>query len=336
MASGYRGNAVELWTGNEYLVWGGQIDGDGSEQVDGWMYDPAEKSTTDIPAGPISLSDRPAGVWTGDELMVAGGRPLGVDNSSGDVGAAGYDPSTESWRELAAPPPEARGSTIGAAWTGTEMLVVTDGVKPEHAFHSYDAANDAWRALASPAEAGSSGQLHWTGDQLILWTTGPNGGPDVGQRYDPQADQWTPLPSSTPEAEPWHASSIWTGDELVVWGINIGPDQTVTVGYRWTPGDDEWIRMSPAPIDPVNWGEWTPGSQTVGFDPETGLVVVVSVDPGVGTDTKRPVLTYNPKTDRWEQISAQKGLRHQSSGVIGAGQVFVPNKAAPVGLASTG
>lgn len=334
-ASGYRGNAVELWTGSEYLVWGGQVDDDGSEQVDGWMYDPVESSTTDVPAGPISSSDRPAGVWTGEELIVAGGQPLDSVGSSGYVGAAAYDPSNESWRKLSTFPRNALGPKIGAVWTGSEMLVVTDVVTPVHSLSAYDPATDAWRVLTPPGEAGPSGQVHWTGDQLILWTTGRNYGPDFGQRYDPQADRWTPLPSLPPDATPAKASSVWTGDELVVWGINHGPDDTVTNGYRWSPTDDVWTPMSPAPIDPVVWGKWTPGSQAVGFDADTGLVVVVSVDPSVGAEEQRPVMTYDPDADRWELISTQQGLGRLSAGVVGAGLMFVPNKDQPVGLAAT-
>ena len=76
------------------IVWGGW---DGSLLNTGARYDPVSNSWvgTTTTVGAIPRQEH-VGVWTGDRMIVWGGRN-GVDASSSLNSGAIYNPSTDSW-----------------------------------------------------------------------------------------------------------------------------------------------------------------------------------------------------------------------------------------------
>lgn len=107
-----------VWTGQQFLVWGGQ--GNGVLLGDGGRFDPATGTWQ-----PLALAGAPAprrghnALWTGREMLILGGEiALGATAT-----AYAYSPQTDSWRELsqAGNPPARHGAA--AVWTGTEALV---------------------------------------------------------------------------------------------------------------------------------------------------------------------------------------------------------------------
>lgn len=334
------GTAATAWTGTEYLVWGGQASRDGSGRADGWRYDPATGKTRTIPVAPIAPRDSAAGAWTGTELIVCCGIPIGEGPSYDTASAAAYDPATDRWRVLAPPPPETAPYTLGAAWTGSELLVVsTVRALPGYAstdllLHAYDPGTDTWSRRADAHGGDRVGHPLWTGEELIVWTTGDTStsGHDRGQRYDPRSDTWTALPNLPEDHHPWYASAAWVDGQLVVWGIDQR-DDLATVGYRWRPGEDAWRSMADAPVEIESWSEGTPGSQTFAVDPDTGRLLVVSVHPGSegdGTSDVRPLLSYDPVADRWEYLGEVPALGWHRSALVVNGQVLQPDRADPV------
>jgi hypothetical protein len=319
--------AATAWTGTEFLVWGGQAGADGTGRADGWRYDPATGDVRDIPVAPIAPRDEAVGAWTGTELIVCCGLPVGEGPAYDTASAAAYDPTTDRWRVLASPPPETSGFTLGAVWTGEELLVVTGRL-----LHAYDPSADAWARRAEAPDGDALGQLIWTGEELIVWSTGSALGPDRGQRYDPASDTWTALPELPDDPRPWYASAAWVDDQLVVWGIDQ-QDDLATVGYRWQPGDATWRPMADAPVTIERWGEWTPGSQTLAVDPDTGRLLVVSVHPGTEGDEAgdvRPLLAYDPVADRWELLGEVPALGYARWALVADGRVLQPDRADPV------
>lgn len=313
-----RNGAVEAWTGTEYLVWGGQGASDGTGRADGWRYDPATGDIRTIPVAPIAPRDQAAGAWTGEELFVCCGLPVSHGPEYDTASAAAYDPVENTWRTLARPPAETEGYTLGAVWTGTDMLVVSAIEDDRFAITdlvllAYDPVTDTWSRRADPLFGDRIGHLAWTGTELVVWTTGYTAPPfdELGQIYDPANDTWTELPQLPEEHRPTYASAVWAGDQLVVWG-NDQTDDTAAVGYRWRPGDEVWRPMAAAPIAPVEWGEWTPGSQTLGFDRSTGRVIVVSLHPGDEGRT-RPLLAYDPVEDAWTHLGTAPALGYSRS-----------------------
>jgi hypothetical protein len=326
--------AATAWTGTEYLVWGGQASHDGTGRADGWRYDPETGETEDIPLAPIAPRDEAAGAWTGTELIVCCGVEVGPGPDYDTASAAAYDPSEDRWRVLAPPPREAAGHTLGAVWTGAEMLVVTAIEGPGAAdllLHAYDPATDTWSRRADPLGGDRGGQLIWTGDELVVWPPGRAPGRETGQRYDPSSDTWTALPELPDDHRPWYASAAWVDGQLVVWGIDQ-QDDLATVGYRWQPGDVAWRPMAPAPVEVERWGEWTPGSQTFAVDISDDDLFVVSVHPGTESgDNVRPLLSYDPVGDYWSLFGEVPALGYEySTIVVGGWLALQPDRADPV------
>lgn len=330
-----RTGAAEAWTGTEYLVWGGQGASDGTGRADGWRYDPATGATRTIPVAPIAPRDQAAGAWTGEELIVCCGRPVGQGLGYDTASAAAYDPEADTWRTLAKPPPETNGYTLGAVWTGTEVLVVSAIEDARHSttdlrLFAYDPAADTWSRRTDPLFGDRIGHLAWSGTHLVAWTTGFTAPAytDQGQIYDPVDDTWTELPPLPGEHRPTYASAVWAGDQFVVWG-NDQTDDTAAVGYRWRRGDESWRPMAPAPIAPVSWGEWTPGSQSLGFDERTGRVIVVSLHRG-DDGTVRPLLAYDPVQDDWTDLGTAPGLGYSQPVLLADDLVLQPARDVPI------
>lgn len=325
--------AVEVWTGAEYLVWSGQVGDDSRVRADGWRYDPATGTTRDIPVAPIAPRSGAAGVWTGSELIVCCGQAgfggegtVGEGDAYDTTSAAAYDPATDKWRVLA-PPPEGRAGS-GAAWTGSEMLVLanTGNLRgpDKPALFAYDPSTDAWSTrTAGPIV----GQVAWTGDRLVVLA------PDTRSAvYDPAADTWSDLPAIPDDHPVYDGSIAWVDDQLVVWG-NDQRDDSETVGYRLRLGDDAWRSMAEAPIPPIDWYEGTPGSQTLVVDEATGRLVVYPAhgyERGGGTGNSPPtLLTYDPEEDQWRDLGVTAVGGYAPYLTIVDGRVLVPDRAAP-------
>lgn len=335
------GSAVEVWTGSEYLVWSGQVGGDGRGRADGWRFDPATGTTRDIPIAPIAPRDSAAGVWTGTTLLVCCGNAVGEGPAYDTVSAAAYDPAADTWQPVAPPPAGAAGYTVGAAWSGSEMLVVVQlGDPGAEAFgnkglglYAYDPVTDTWDERAKPIWGDRFGEVVWTGDRLVIWSQRAPG-VDGGVVYDPAADRWSWLPELPKDAPVYYGSAAWVDGQLVVFGQN-GNDETTTVGYRLRLGDVAWRRMAVAPLPPIEWYDGTPGSQTLATDEATGRVIVYpthgyeSGGGGVEGVPPPPLLAYDPEADAWTKLGDLGGSPYEPDLIVGGDVVLTPDRADP-------
>lgn len=336
--SSQRSFAVEAWIGSEYLVWSGEAATTGGGLLeDGWRYDPATDTTRDIPAAPIRARGNATGVWTGTELLVCCGiKDLGTESSAG-----AYDPATDRWRTLTPPPADTEGYTVGAAWTGTEMLVVVQVGNPateafqaqRAALYAYDPAVDTWSARATPPAGDRFGEVAWTGQRLVVWAV-EGVGSDRGIAYDPATNQWTELPELPSDAPVNRGSIAFADGQIVVWGSNAR-DKTKAIGYRLRLGDAGWRPMASAPLPQIEWYEGTPESQTLVADPASARVIVSPVtgyESGVGGAPGTPpnLLAYDPALDEWSVIRQLDEALYAPELTVGGGQVFQPNRDDPV------
>ncbi len=182
-------------------------------------------------------------VWTGNEMIVWGGRDDAVPTTALNTGAR-YDPATDTWsavNETGAP--EGRHSH-SAVWTGEVMLVwggfgtsdyLTDGA-------AYDPETDSWIPIASSG-APSGRTLHsttWTGSEMIVWG-GLKGvaGLKTGARYNPKSDTWAPVKTNGSPSQRFLHAAVWAGSELVIWG---GTDTFDWLGNGkfYKPGSNSW------------------------------------------------------------------------------------------------
>lgn len=240
---------VVVWTGEEMIVWGGARPGDAHElgrwPVQGAAYRPDEGSWRPIADAPVEQVYYSSGLWTGEKLIVWGGHHGGppTDSETGAPFAAAYDPATDSWRRLPAPPLEDPAEAAGV-WTGSELLLwgrppfrlLADAPAVTGARIDPDRPGRGWRFLPEvPLTEQAARSVYgltavWAGDAAIFY-----GGyaRSVGLVYRPALEHWAQLPAHRARV---NAQAAWTGQEMLLWGgyTTTGPDVDLWV-YR-VPG----------------------------------------------------------------------------------------------------
>jgi len=326
---------VVAFTGEEYLVWGGEAgENDVSVRADGFAVSLDSGAVRPIPVAPIEPRSGATGVWTGSELIVCCGSGLNDGLTRDTRSAAAWDPSTGRWRTLARPPSSVARSFPASVWTGDLMVVMAAGP----AMATYDPAADRWTEVVAPPRLDRLPEAVWTGDEVILWDRrfGSGQSPptgeiaDQGWRWTPGATAWEALPPLPPTYRTELGSVAWTGTEVLVWGDSTS-DPGAGTGARWRPGDDGWSPMSPSPQDRVDDYNGTPGSQAVVADAKRSRVLIRGLEgnaEAVG-QVAAPLFVYVPETDRWTRTDLVVAGYHPLFGVAGDA-VVVPDDAAPI------
>lgn len=236
-----------IWTGDEMIVVGRDLDGEDSEIVV-MSYSPEDDEWSVSPA-PEDRRAVGAVVWTGSEVIMVGG-----DLNWADSSAWAYTPATGDWRQLPDPDiPGVEGSR--GVWTGTEAVFLGGYAHPGSTIAvAYNPGTDTWRQLSEPAEWIQGHELAWTGDRVIVYSghTGP-GHPDRLMVYDPDTDQWSetnPMPIQPSE----RLASGWTGDRVLMWGgygtYAEAGEPLRDQGAAYHPETDTWTVLPPSPLDP--------------------------------------------------------------------------------------
>jgi len=238
-----------VWTGDEIVVWGTNVEGGRQGLNDGAAYDPETGEWRVLAAAPIdNASEVPHLFWTGDEVLVVSG-----------VSVAAWNPETDTWRRFADlpfsfpaehQPINSEKTILDAAWTGDELIVAD-------AWAVLDPDEGTWRALPAPPLALYRATVTWTGTEVIV--AGATSDPGVtiagdveGVAYDPETNSWRELPQAPVHSQATDAA--WTGAELVV------VDYSATAA-AYDPATNSWRELRDLP---VLTGEWTP--QVVAVD----------------------------------------------------------------------
>jgi N-acetylneuraminic acid mutarotase len=319
-----RMNHTAVWTGTEMIVWGGCAFANDLCRPDvtdntGLRYDPGTDTWQ-----PTSRIDAPGArhfhtaVWTGDEMIVWGGR----DDSLYEPFRTGgrYDPATDTWRPTTLVDAPAPRYDHTAVWGRTRMIVWggSNGTRAFDNGRRYDPVADRWLPVPR-AGAPSARTLHtavWDGGRMIVWGGCPIN--DIGfctaylatgGRYDPSTNTWTPTAlAGAPEPRADHLA-VWSGSETIVWGGNR-PDPFVTprTGGRYNPVADTWR--------PTNAAE-APTARVFHTAVWTGVEMIV----WGGTDRFFGEVStgsrYDPATDSWRptQRIGAPGIRHSHTAI---------------------
>lgn len=172
-----RGAHTAVWTGEAMLVVGGGNDSpplDASRQAA--RYTPATDEWTRLPTDALGARRESAGVWTGEAVLVVGGRvvpdaPQAVahdpDTGTTQPQAVAHDPETATTQPLPAPPHDGD----SAVWTGRELILWHGRTTEAHpAASAYDPETDQWRPLPDPpVERTAGASAVWTGEAMLTW-----------------------------------------------------------------------------------------------------------------------------------------------------------------------
>jgi hypothetical protein len=225
--------------------------------------------TTESGAGvgtwlPISLTGVPSAryghsaVWTGSEMIVAGG--LAWDPALNQFVYTSqygrYNPTTETWT-VANGAPAAINQT--AVWTGSNMLVwgglgstglVSGGTR-------YDPATNTWKAMNTTGQP-TPRQYHtavWTGSEMIVWGGWNNGTVfGDGARYNPVTNTWQAMSTANAPSARFYHTAVWTGTEMIVWGGVGSTSMFLGDGARYNPTTDTWTPISNVGAPSARWG----------------------------------------------------------------------------------
>ena len=245
---------VAVWTGNKMIIWGGQVSNAASRTNTGSIYDLSTDSwvamtTTGAPSGRALLG----GVWTGNKLVVYGGRDAANNrNNSGGIYYPGDSTTAENWTATSTganvPNATFSASTI---WTGKYVVAWggNDGSPETNTGGVFDPNANSWiHPISTGANSPQPRVNHvvlWTGQYMMIWSGNNNSTYlNDGGLYDPVGDTW-PQAITTTGAPGIRESStgVWTGDTMLVWSGNRGGTEVGT-GGAYTPSSNSWTTIS--------------------------------------------------------------------------------------------
>ncbi|MBX3285333.1 MAG: hypothetical protein KF703_08335 [Actinobacteria bacterium] len=262
-----------------------------------------------LPGPPIPLRGDASAVWTGDELVVWGGR-MGEEPAPYRGGR--YDPSARTWSTTAAAPIAPRADGV-VAWTGDEVLVwggrrsdrsragATDGA-------AYDPFRDHWRTItrrSGPPRGARQQAGAWTGRELVVVSAVPASGGTTSvvwaHAYDPARDRWRTIGS--------HASGRHP-DRLVRVDV-VARGQRVDVWLSWEArptgrgGVQERYRLNPG------WrlAATAPGGQVTGLIAAGDRVAGLRGDQLCGPCSGGPLFASDPTL-----VLSGAGRDHRATG----------------------
>lgn len=235
----WRTDCLAAWTGSGLLVWGGQGVGPQHPAANGARYNPAlDRWTAMASGGQPDPLDYPAGVWTGNALVVLSGF-LELDTTGQGQRSGRYDPAKDAWSPIAPDPAldfdwGAYGSVV--AWTGSEIIAWVD---LRSASGRYDPATDSWHPMSTtgaPDCAGCQESGVRDGQELLVWSDTSG-----AASYDPATDSWSALPAPAGS----YSALAWTGRHVLLLG---GKPARY---WLFDPGDRTYTAV-PRGCDPVS------------------------------------------------------------------------------------
>lgn len=205
------------------------------------VNDEGDVAILNLPSGQWQLTTTPApdmrsvldAAWGDDRLFVLGdalARPV----FNFDLRMAMYDPASEGWTTVSAPPIPLRDAHL--AWTGSQLVMYgghisgTDNrpLDPSGSATGavYDPAGDTWEVLPTSGLSPNALTALWSGTELIVWDY-----LNQASAWSPGTG-WTPLSNAPLDNGECIPVSTWVAGRL--FGIYCGQ------GAFLDPGGDSW------------------------------------------------------------------------------------------------
>ncbi len=314
-----RQDQASVWTGTELIEWGGvsSIRLDQEVYADGTAFDPTTGTWRALPPSPLAARSGASAVWTGREAIIWGGTNSG--NTQAFADGAAYDPTDRRWHLLPPSPLSARLDAT-AIWTGDELIVFGgDDAQGNEQFDGavYQPATDRWTLLPDPpAGFGRPDQstVAWTGRQFLVWevylrshqfSTGSE------ERLDREnislrigRPTWQQLPPPPSDADPYGATTAWTGQEVLFLGgggcffFSCPPPSLLRPGATYDPATGSWGTI---PGNAVASGS---GAASQAWTGQALVAINQSVSGGGPGYTLSPGdgVVYDPGTGTWTTL----------------------------------
>jgi hypothetical protein len=271
LASRY--NQVSLWTGTDFLIWGGVSDPTQATCPcpqhalnDGAIFNPQSKRWATMAKSPLAARVSASAVWTGRLALIWGGQTEGTNGTFELLNSgASFDPSTNRWARLPASPLSPRES-VAVFWTGKVAIFI-------------------------------GGEGEGKPIETIQSVT------DVAT-YNPSTHRWNSLPSIPTEGlgTPTYIAATWTGTALLAFSTFETPGATAAnasfttfhqTAQEWVPGHATWHRLPSPPL--------TASIYSATAFPIDHRVVFLSGNTGNAFQFTRPADIFNLTTGRWSK-----------------------------------
>lgn len=285
-----------VWTGTEFIVWGGSLAGS-AYSGSGGRYAAATDAWTPVSTvdSPVARSGHTA-VWTGTEMIIWGGF-----SADGRLNSGGrFQPEQQLWSatSLTGAPLAREGHTV--VWTGARMLVWGghDGGAVMDSGALYNPAANQWTALSlTGAPAARTGATAiWTGTNLVVW--GGQGASDTLNTGGRLAltngitpGEWQATSTVNAPGKRKAHTAIWTGQKMIVWG-GLRNNAPLGDGGVYDPVTDTWTTLPATGAPAARSGHtalWT-GTEMIIFGGET---TAGAVSTGAA---------FNPTTSSWRAL----------------------------------
>jgi hypothetical protein len=249
--------------------------------------------------GPYGTRQGADVLWSGDEMIVWGGR---TPDGEWAPGGAAFNPATDVWRVFEGPGvPELMPSR--AAWTDRGMVVVTAG-----GTYLGDVATDSWEKIADGVEPPESPhQILGVGSDVYIWAGGgiirlaPSGWEELRGLEVSTGRSWA------------LALRDWDGRLLV--SLLPGDRCEGHDYYVWT--DDSWERLPEVSLASGDWADCSLASQ----------VAVVDAGPLAWDDDQHATMLFDEASGGWATIETipMPGWDSPPGGLVMGDRLLVPS-----------
>jgi N-acetylneuraminic acid mutarotase len=273
-----------------------------SRQALNHSFDPPWTTIADYP---FAVMDNIAAEWDGMIYSVGG-----YDGSNSLRSAYLYNPTTDSWSQLA-DMTHAHRKPAGAFINGLFYVAGgwTETVQPTDTLEIYDPRTDSWQVgsampLARVAGAGVAlgGQLYVIGGCTGFETCEPS---NEVLRYNPLLDSWTEM-ASYPEPIAWQSCGAIDGRIYCAGGV-IDNTNSTKHSYVYEPANNNWTPVADMTQD--HWG--------AAFTAANGFLYISGgVTNNLRAQTNQGFF-YAPLSDSWTPIENSNYIRYRGGSACG-------------------
>lgn len=184
-------------------------------------------------------------VWSQWAHTVADAHLAGATTTNYGVDAFRLDTKAGNWSRAPVKPDEGL-TAANPLWTGQGIVLPQNGrycggCSGPPVSDPQAVVIDPYSGRRRTVPTGPvTGACSWTGGALIVVNSSSTGGPKrlkAGETaaFDPVSGRWTMLKGKPANTAAEEAVQIWTGDRLIVWGLNFGPNSTYARGAEFAP-----------------------------------------------------------------------------------------------------